>query len=354
MSVMRTSAIALGALAVAAGLAGIVLVDRPAAVLPPTPKTQSGLGTPVDPLDPDAILVQAEPSRDGRWLAFGLDVERIAGAQSLYLTSLTTGELRYVSEGVLAPTPWDDDGLLVFIDRSSDAARACWLDASSFEIVRTASPRELSGQVDPSLDAPQWAERTQSRRADGGFHERIAWRGQNGVLELETQSLFDVEISAVAGVVFELRRDAASRSLLRHDLRSGVATTLCKSKDLALFRVSPDGDKLLTSERADGRVSFVARRASDGSELCEPWFGERVSAVWLMRSDSRYVLLSIGDTAQLIDLTTDESTPLGSHSAGALDLRVLNDGRILRRAEHSIDLLDRHGAVSLPIFPPRR
>jgi len=354
VSVKHASALALGALAAAAGLAGVVLFETPTSAPAPSLQPPVSADAPVDPSDPDAILVQAEPSPNGRWLAFGLDIERVAGAQSLYVVSLDAGDRFYVCEGVLAPVPWDSEGRLVYVDRSAAAPRAAWLDLEAFEIVRTASARELSGLVDPALEGPRWAERTQSRRADGGYNERIVWRGRDVVLEIETQSLFDVEVSSQSGVVFELRRYGQRRSLLRHDLRTGEATTLCESESLALFRLAPDGEKVLASERANGVVTFVARSARDGRELCAPWVGERVTANWLFRRDSRFVIVSRGEASELIDLDSGASTPLGSVPATSLDVRVLDEQRLLRRTEHAIDVLDRSGAVIRSIFPSKR
>lgn len=307
---------------------------------------------PVDPSDPLALLVQCEPSPDGRWLVFGLDFERVAGAQSLYLVSLENGERSWLAEGVLAPQPWDEDGHLVFIDRSANAPRARWLDVERRSLVREAPLSELP-RTPTATDAPGWAVRTQTRRAQGGYLERIERRGTGAVLQLVTHSLFDVEVSPRPGIAFELRRRGEQRWLLRHELLETVRElVLLESEDLALFRLSPDGEKLLTSERADGRISYSARSSATGELLAPSWEGERVSATWLEGHGSRYVLVGIGPQASLIDLHTRSSTALGAYEVSDLDVRVLPTSRILRRTERSIDVLDGAGAVVLQVFPP--
>lgn len=306
---------------------------------------------PVEPNDPLALLVQCEPSADGRWLVFGLDLERVAGAQSLYLVSLESGERRRVAEGALAPQPWDVDGHLVYIDRSSRTPRARWLDVEDGSVVRDAPLTELPRAPSPT-DAPSWASRTQTRRSQGGYLERIERRETGAVLELVTHSLFDVEISPRPGLAFELRRRGAQRWLLRHELLEAARErVLLESESLALFRLSPDGRKLLTSERADGRISFSARSSDTGELLAPSWDGERVSATWLQGQGSRYVLVGLGATASLVDLETRASTPLGAHEVSDVDVRVLPAGRVLLRTERSIEVLDGTGAVVMRVFP---
>ena len=308
---------------------------------------------PVDPHDPLALLVQCEPAPDGRWLVSGLDIERVARAQSLYLVSLESGERSWIAEGVLAPQPWDEDGHLVFIDRSSQAPRARWLDVERRSLVRDAPLSELP-RTPSATDAPSWALRTQTRRAQGGYLERIERRGTGAVLQLVTHSLFDVEVSPRPGIAFELRRRGEQRWLLRHELFDSVREqVLLESPDLALFRLSPDGQKLLSSERAEGRISYSARSSDTGELLAPSWEGERVSATWLEGHGSRYVLVGIGSQASLVDLQTRSSMQLGAHDVSELDVRVLPAGRILRRTEQGIDILDAAGAVALRVFPPR-
>jgi len=308
---------------------------------------------PVDPSDPLALLVQCEPSPDGRWLVFGLDLERVAGAQSLYLVSLENGERSWLAEGVLAPLPWDEEGHLVFIDRSSQAPRVRWLDVESRSLVREGQLSDLP-RTPSATDAPNWAVRTQTRRAQGGYVERVERRDTGAVLQLVTHSLFDVEVSPRPGIAFELRRRGEQRWLLRHELlETAREFVLLESEDLALFRLSPDGEKLLTSERADGRISYSARSSATGELLAPSWEGERVSATWLEGRGSRYVLVGIGSQASLVDLHTRSSTELGAHEVSELDVRVLPTGRILRRTEQGIDILDGAGAVALRVFPPR-
>jgi hypothetical protein len=352
----RARMAALAAVLAAAALSGVVWLSplrngEPAA---PSPWEQlrSELEGPIDPLDPLAILVQCEPSPDGRWLVFGLDLERVAGAQSLYVVSLADGGRLHLAEGVLAPEPWDSEGRLVFIDRSSDAPRATWFDVERFEAERSAPARELAGAEGRALLGPQWALRTQTRRSEGGYLERITWRDRDAHLELTTSSLFDVELGPAPGVVFELRRSKDTRTLLRHDLRApGRATTLFEAENLALFRVSPDGAKVVTSERAKGVVSCAVRDGKDGRVLAGPWSGEELSVSWLTRADSRYVLLHRRGAAELVDLESGRVTPLGEYSASSLDVRVLDDGRVVRRTERTVDVLDSDGAVALAIFP---
>jgi hypothetical protein len=350
----RTAAVA--AVLAAAGLTGVVWFSplrrgEPAA---PSPWEQlrSESDAPVDPLDPLAILVQCEPSPDGRWLVFGLDLERVAGAQSLYVVSLAQGERLHLAEGVLAPQPWDEGGRLVFVDRSTESPRAVWFDVARFEIERTAPARELAGAENRALLGPQWAQRTQTRRSEGGYLERITWRDREAHLELSTHSLFDVELSPAPGILFELRRKQDSRALLRHDLRAPQReVVLLEARDLALFRVSPDGERLVTSERAKGLVTSAVRDSRDGRVLAGPWSAENLSVAWLARDDSQYVLVNRGTAAELVQLDTGRVTPLGEHSPSALDVRVLDEGRVLRRTERTIDLLDASGAVALRIFP---
>lgn len=316
-------------------------------------RSDEELPAPVDPSDPLALLVQCEPSADGRWLVFGLDFERVAGAQSLYLVSLESGERSWIAEGALAPQPWDADGRLVFIDRSPNAPRVRWLEVESGKVAREGSLADLP-RTAFATDAPSWALRTQTRRAQGGYVERIERRGTGAVLQLVTHSLFDVEISPRPGIAFELRRRGEQRWLLRHELFDAVREqVLLESQALALFRLSPDGQKLLTSERADGRISYSARSSDSGELLVPSWEGERVSATWLEGQGSRYVLVGIGSQASLIDLDTRSSTALGAHEVSDLDVRVLPTSRILRRTERCIDVLDGAGAVVLQVFPPR-
>lgn len=350
--------VALGALATALVLTGVVWLSplrsgQPAAPSVWDPMRSSG-EQPVDPRDPLARLVGAEPSPDGRWLVLALDFERVSGSQSLYLVSLTSAQMRHVAEGVLTPQPWDADGRLSFVDRAPVAPRAVWLDPESLDVVRTASAAELAPSADRALLGPQWARRTQTRRPSGGYRERIEWRGRDEVLELDAQSLFDVELSAAPGEVFELRRGAGLRSLVRHRLSAPRAPlVLLESEHLAQFRLSPDGVKVLTSERRDGLVSFSVRSSVDGAVLAGPWSAERVSASWLARHDSRYVLVSIGALHELVDLHAGRSIELGEHGASTLDVRVLPDGRLLRRSERRVDLLDEGGVVQWTLFPPQ-
>lgn len=354
----RERAAALGALATAILLGGVVWLaplrrGQPAAPSLGHPSRASG-EQPVDPRDPLALLVGAEPSPDGRWLVLALDFERVSGSQSLYLVSLANAQARHVAEGVLTPQPWEADGRLAFVDRAPAAPRAVWLDPESFEVVRTASARELSRAGDRALLGPQWARRTQTRRPLGGYRERIEWRGRDEVLELDTQSLFDLELSATPGEVFELRRDVGGRALVRHSLGARRSpTVLLESKELAQFRLAPDGAKVLTSARDGGQVSYAVRSSADGSVLAGPWSGERVSASWLQRADSRFVLVTVGALHELVDLEAGSSTQLGEHANATLDVRVLPDGRVLLRSERRVDVLESSGALQWTLFPPQ-
>lgn len=353
----RNIAAAAGIAAVATSLivAGVVLVD-PAGrgagnVTAPSPSSQSAAERPVDPNDPLAVLVAAEPSSDGRWLLLALDFERVAGLQSLYLASLGDGQLRHVAEGVLTPQPWDGE-LLCYVDRSAAAPRAVWVDPQSLALVRNAPAGELARAESPLL-GPRWARRTQTRRAEGGYVERIEWRGRDRALELEALSLFDIELSARPGEVFRLVRGDGSRSLERHRLdEPGAPVTLVESEHLAQFRVSPDGLKVLVSERKDGRISFSVRESSNGAESAGPWSDERLDANWLARAGSRYLIVSVANRHRLVDLDTGREVDLGEHPSSALDVRVLADQRILLRSEHSVELLSPEGARGLTLFPP--
>lgn len=345
--------IAIGACAGAVGLAGVVLVGQTHRGDPARPAPQVEGEPPVELGDPGALLAQVEPSPDGRWVALGVDVERVAGSQTLYALPVDGGAAVRLGDGVLAARAWDGDGRIVYVDRSGTSPRAVWFDVESGEVARTTSARELPGVLDRALTVPQWAQRSQKRLSSGGYRERIAWRSRDEELVLEVHSLFDLEVSPTPGVVIELRRSSTGRSLFRHDMRSaGAPAVLAQSKDLALFRLSPDGAKVLVSERNEGEVRFEARSAVDGRVLAGPWSGEAFHATWLARPDSRYVLATRGLEAELIDVDTGEVTALGAHEAAELDVRVLNDGRILVRGEKTVDVLDASGARQRRLFPP--
>lgn len=361
MSHARTRAWAAAAAAAALGvtfiLAGVVLIEpggRSDAPTTPQPPLASAVDLRVDPRDPLALLVAAEPSHDGRWLALALDFERVAGLQSIYLLSLADASTRYVAEGVLAPQPWDAEGLLCYVDRSTAAPRAVWVDPSELAPVRSAPAAELTRDAESLLAGPRWARRTQTRLAEGGYLERIEWRGRERALELEARSLFDIELSARPGEVFRLRRGERSRALERHRLdEPGAPLTLIESEHLAQFRVAPDGRKVLVSERHEGRIRFSVRDTGDGAELAGPWSDERLDANWLARAGSRYLVVSVADRHRLVDLEANREVDLGEHPASALDVRVLADERILRRGEQRVDVLAPTGELVLSLFPPR-
>ncbi len=348
----RAASAGIAALACALVIAGVVLVE-PGYRRGEPARSASG-EQPVDPRDPLAVLVAAEPSDDGRWLALALDFERVAGLQSLYLMSLHDGRLQYFAEGALLPTPWDSKGLVCYVDRSSVAPRALWFDPQEMLVVRSAPASELARDGDAPLLGPRWARRTQTRLAEGGYRERIEWRGRDRALELEAASLFDIELSARPGEVFRLVRGARSRTLERHRIdEPGAPFKLADSEHLAQFRVAPDGLRVLVSERSEGRTRFSVRDVSDGAERAGPWVDERLDANWLSRAGSRYVLLSFTGRHSLVDLDSGRAVDLGEHSASSLDVRVLADQRILRRSEQRVELLTPTGELELIVFPPR-
>ena len=310
---------------------------------------------PVPLEDPDAVLSQCEPSRDGRWLALGLGRGSVGGDATLYLCDLGTGAFRRLGEGMLAPIAWDEAGMLRFLERGEGRAEVRWVDPESLEVKRVAEDRDRLARGLAKPPVPSWAERRESRLPDGTLVQRIAWIGQGRSVEIPSGALHSVQVAETPGVVFHLERVQGARRLVRHDLASGTSAEIVPlSESLVSATASPDGRAVIVGERTRAGSSIRVIHAKGGRTIAGPWNAARAGwARWQRRFSSRYVTVCRDGACELLDLETSRSLPIGDSSWNG-DVEGLDGGRLLVRSFDVVELRDLRGRVLRRVFPPER
>ena len=258
---------------------------------------------PVEPDDPDAILCQCEPSPDGRWLALSLDRQEFEGDQTLYLFDIARSEFHALGEGRFANITWGPDGMLRAIERGESVDQARWIDPVTRKVERVA-------QIKDSIAL--------------GLSERC--RASESPLT------------------------TALRELAQHE------------SPREMIQMSPSGKLAFVSQKilgGRGRSSFRVVDATDAHTVAGPWDAWYMSwRNWRGDDDERWIVWSHENSAELLDLESARSVPIGDGSWLG-NVRWLDERRLLICSgngcrQSCAEIRDADGRVTQRIFPPQK
>ena len=292
-----------------------------------------------DPREPGVRISELEPSPDGRWVALTCEPER-GREVGVWLVPLDGGHAEPLTEGLPSDPEglaWNGEGELG-IEFTSRSTGRHWIDPETREVVRVEErPRSARDPLEGG-----WA-RVAARRKE----REIVWVERGLRLELSMEQGHRMRITNLPGVVFHSVHERGVVRLFRHDLESDQTAEIHEVRsEVPRWSVAPDGRAIWVQD--DQRQRIVD--AVTGELVAGPWV--EGSLEWLEQDGSRFVRISSGGHAYLVDLLLDRQVHLGELGEHVSELRVLPDGRYLQLDEDGrLDLHAPTGEVVRNLIP---